>query len=45
MFERCWEVKGPSLDEPCLLKEEREFQLKNPHRDMLVKIFDIAKIQ
>ncbi len=45
MFERRWEVKGPSLDEPAMLLEEREFQLGNPHRDMLLKVFDIANIQ
>lgn len=45
MFERRWEVKGPSLDEPGMLAEEREFQLGNPHRDMLLKVFDIANIQ
>jgi len=25
--------------------EERAFQLDNPHRDMLLKVFDIANIQ
>lgn len=45
MFERHWEVKGPSLVDADMLKEEREFQLGNPHREMLMKIFDIANIQ
>lgn len=45
MFERRWEVKGPSLDEPAMLAEEREYQSSNPHRDLLMKVFDIANIQ
>ena len=45
MFERRWEVKGPSLDDPEMLAEEREFQLGNPHHEMLMKVFDLANIQ
>ncbi len=45
MFDRRWEVKGPSLDEPPMLEEEREYQLTNPHNDLLMRAFDIANIQ
>jgi len=44
MFQREWEVKGPSLAEPRMIAEERRFQLVNPHRKQLAAIFAIAGI-
>jgi hypothetical protein len=44
MFERQWEVKGPSLAEPAMLAEERAFQESNPHHEELMRVYRIAGI-
>lgn len=44
MFDRDWEVKGPSLAEPAMLAEERAFQEANPHQARLREVFELARI-
>jgi len=44
MFSRDWQVKGPSLAEPEMIAEERQYQLTNPHASRLRELFRIARI-
>lgn len=44
MFDREWQVKGPSLVSPEMMAEERAFQEEHPHRDTLWAVFELAQV-
>jgi hypothetical protein len=45
LFSRAWNVKIVELTPPEYVREELEFVRTNPHRDELLAIFDLARIQ
>ncbi len=45
MAAKQWIVKKPEFDSPALAAEEAAYIRKNPHRDLLMRVFEAARIE